>query len=360
MPSVDDKRNKVITVMDASDISVTKTMLKEPGVQFRFQQVRNSCDRVPGRNALSLPAVESIRLSAVDFKSISSRYSVTETNAFSFSSINDRHLRKRKITSLPPTTVGCKSMRFSAVEIKEVQFSSENKENCCISEKPANKSSKNTQESGQFVTLENTPHIKQTQVQRVLDSMEKMVKDNQCRWGAPFMVKGKIKFPLNAKLPLFKWLGTHQSQPFPAKMNCWETVLVAAHDAGLVDKKSIPKLVELSSINYKHGELDSAAMVPLMALNIMHAPSGKTEKYATALDEILDKIPAGHVIVFGQGGHVGLSAGKGMMYNMNGPVGTQTVSLTEIKETLISGSAFNPICWGPVSSCLGQFMLNQD
>ncbi|MCY6490791.1 eCIS core domain-containing protein [Leptolyngbya sp. GGD] len=101
--------------------------------------------------------------------------------------------------------------------------------------------------------------------------------------------------------PLARWL--YADGPEPSVVNCWESVLLAAFRIGMIDKKYIK-----SALVHKGGR---PRYVDVMMKNKTKAVTRPANKQPRELYAVLDAIPAGMVVAFGEvPGHVALSTGK--------------------------------------------------
>ena len=155
--------------------------------------------------------------------------------------------------------------------------------------------------------------------------------------------------------PFHKWLYDDAETQTPAKMNCWEAVLFAAHRAGLADKDYIKRAIAREK---------SGGMVAF-AKAVLQARTGSVATPMQNVDEMKKaNIPKGYVVIFGEEGqHVALSTGtmvpiaeKGLRQTFgetgHGIIeldyGVLPVKQTTVEETVTQSKYATVVSWGPL------------
>ena len=153
--------------------------------------------------------------------------------------------------------------------------------------------------------------------------------------------------------PFRKWL--YEDGDDPQSMNCWESVLYAAHLGGKVDKEYIKKAIGRSR-----------GAPPVFVQAVLSSSTGNIEPMKG--ERIQSPIPEGHVVVFGLSGeHVALSTGRtipltGPLADRFGEVGHEVTELDQTSETcqrstiehiVNRGSAYESlVTWSPFPTSL--------
>ena len=152
----------------------------------------------------------------------------------------------------------------------------------------------------------------------------------------------------NKERPMYRWL--YENGPEPDSMNCWEAVLFAGYRIGRIDKSQIETLISKTGA----GKLEM--------LDRLHQNSRGTVGGLEAKDFVKNfranppHIPLGDIIDWGDGTHVAVSCGNGMVIEHDAATGTgeggvRYSTLEAITENVAPkmGVAMRMI-WGPFSS----------
>ena len=164
-------------------------------------------------------------------------------------------------------------------------------------------------------SLMNVPDVELDPAQKLVSSMKGLMHQEVLQHTGPADKRGGFG----------SWMKGDKKTPLPTKSNCWNAVLIAAHEAKLIDKKFIKEANTPVELQGKGGSIQSVKFVQHIINNargnvqVNSKIANSKVRNADLIDRLSGaQIPVGDVVVIGRAGmHVLVSVGGGKVIELD-------------------------------------------